>query len=286
LKEYLTHCAAEALRRQRTTRGAKQMEKHGTDRSTEQEDILNLLHLVKTGKLTPEQALGKLKTEPFSDLEYAKVDHHRSLRQGMCETIYGKNKTPEHIAGILSNMRENGVRNVIITRIPQATADFIVDQNIPLEYHPIPQLGIALPGEKRPQVGNIVIVSAGTSDMGVCEEAALTAEVLGNKVTRLYDVGVAGLHRLLARIEVITEARVIIAVAGMEGALPSVIGGIASCPIIAVPTSVGYGANFEGLSALLTMINSCAVGISVVNIDNGFGAGVVASRINQMKGIQ
>jgi len=203
----------------------------------------------------------------------------------MCETIYGKNKTPEQIAGILSDMRKNGARNVIVTRISQTTADFIAEQNIPMDYHVIPQLGIALPGEKRQQVGNIVIVSAGTSDMAVCEEAALTAEILGNKVTRIYDVGVAGLHRLLARLDVIIEARVIIAVAGMEGALPSVVGGIASCPIIAVPTSVGYGANFEGLSALLTMLNSCAVGISVVNIDNGFGAGVVASRINRMKGV-
>ena len=256
------------------------------DKSSEQEDILNLLHLVRTGELTPEQALGKLKTKPFSDLGYAKIDYHRSLRQGMCETIFGINKTPEQIVGILSDMRDNGVRNVIVTRISQATADFIADHNIPMDYHAVPRLGIALPGEKHPQKGNIVIISAGTSDMAVCEEAALTAEVLGNKVIRLYDVGVAGLHRLLARMEVITEARVIIVVAGMEGALPSVVGGIASCPVIAVPTSVGYGANYEGLSALLTMINSCAVGISVVNIDNGFGAGVIASRINQMKGIQ
>ncbi|AIZ56675.1 N5-carboxyaminoimidazole ribonucleotide mutase [Candidatus Methanoplasma termitum] len=255
------------------------------EKSTEQEDILNLLRSVKSGKLTPEQVIEKLRAEPFSDLDYAKVDYHRSLRQGMCETIYGKNKTPEQIAGILSDMRKNGARNVIVTRISQTTADFIAEQNIPMDYHVIPQLGIALPGEKRQQVGNIVIVSAGTSDMAVCEEAALTAEILGNKVTRIYDVGVAGLHRLLARLDVIIEARVIIAVAGMEGALPSVVGGIASCPIIAVPTSVGYGANFEGLSALLTMLNSCAVGISVVNIDNGFGAGVVASRINRMKGV-
>jgi NCAIR mutase (PurE)-related protein len=256
------------------------------DRPTEKEDILNLLKSVKAGELTPEQALEKLKTEPFSDLGYAKIDYHRALRQGMGEAIYGLNKTKEQIAGILSDMRSKGVSNVLVTKIQQETADFLTHQNIPIDYNQISKLGIALPGEKRPQAGNIVIISAGTSDISVCEEAALTAEVLGNKVTRLYDVGVAGIHRLFAHIEVISHARVIIAVAGMEGALPSVIGGVASCPVIAVPTSVGYGANFGGLSALLAMLNSCATGVAVVNIDNGFGAGVMASRINHMEGIQ
>jgi hypothetical protein len=183
-------------------------------------------------------------------------------------------------------MDKNGAHNVLITRIGQETADYLTQRGINHDYHPIPRVSIALPGEKRAPVGNIVIASGGTADIAVCEEAALTAENFGNNVTRLYDVGVAGLHRLLSRLEVISNARVIIAVAGMEGALPSVIGGLASCPVIAVPTSVGYGANFGGLSALLTMLNSCASGVSVVNIDNGFGAGFLASRINKMEGVR
>jgi NCAIR mutase (PurE)-related protein len=251
---------------------------------TAKEDILDLLRRVEAGALSPEQALHKLRTEPFVDLGYAKIDHHRALRQGVGEMIYGGGKTPEQIAGILGDMRENGAHNVLVTRISRQTADFLLDRAVSLIYHPIPQLAIAWPGEGRPQTGNILVAGAGTSDIGVCEEAALTAEVLGNRVTRLYDVGVAGIHRLLARMDALAEARVIVAVAGMEGALASVVGGLVSCPVIAVPTSVGYGANFGGLSALLAMLNSCAAGVSVVNIDNGFGAGVAASRINQMGG--
>ena len=252
---------------------------------TAKDDILKLLHKIKTGELTPEQALGQLRTEPFSDLGYAKVDHHRSLRQGVGEVIYGRGKTPEQVAGILSDMSKNGARNILVTRISQETANFITSKNISLIYHPIPQLGIAIPCTEQQRVGNIIIASGGTSDMAVSEEAALTAETLGNQVTRIYDVGVAGLHRLLSKLEILAEARVIVAIAGMEGALPSVIGGLVSCPVIAVPTSVGYGANFGGLSALLCMLNSCAAGVSVVNIDNGFGAGFLASRINQIKGL-
>jgi len=238
---------------------------------------------VKTGEVSPEQALEKL-PKAFTDLAYAKVDHHRSLRQGTGEVIYGQGKTPEQIAGILSNMKEHGSANVLVTRISQETANFLLDKKIPLDYHPIPKLGIAMTDNSIERTGNIVIAAAGTSDMAVCEEAALTAETLGNNVTRLYDVGVAGLHRLLSNLEILEQARVIVSVAGMEGALASVIGGLVSCPVIAVPTSVGYGANFGGLSALLTMLNSCASGVSVVNIDNGFGAGFLASRINKMKG--
>jgi len=252
---------------------------------TAKDEILKLLYRIKTGELSPEQALGHLRTEPFSDLGYAKVDHHRSLRQGVSEVIYGRGKTPEQVAGILSDMSKNNARNILVTRISQETADFIISKNTPLIYHPIPQLGIAFPCQEQQRAGNIIIASGGTSDMAVCEEAALTAETLGNQVTRLYDVGVAGLHRLLSKLEILAEARVIVAIAGMEGALPSVIGGLVSCPVIAVPTSVGYGANFGGLSALLCMLNSCAAGVSVVNIDNGFGAGFLASRINQMKGL-
>ncbi|MCL2008472.1 MAG: nickel pincer cofactor biosynthesis protein LarB [Treponema sp.] len=254
---------------------------------TEKEDILDLLHRVEKGELSPEQAADMLRTKPFSDLGYAKVDYHRSIRQGIGEVIFGSGKANEHIAGILIDMQKNGSRNVLVTRISREAADHIESMNIPMIYHPIPKLGIALPGEERPKVGSIVIAAAGTADMAVCEEAALlTAENLGNMVTRLYDVGVAGLQRILSKLEVLNSARCVIVVAGMEGALASVVGGLVSCPIIAVPTSIGYGANFGGLSALLTMLNSCAAGVGVVNIDNGFGAAFLASRINQMEGIK
>ena len=252
---------------------------------TTKENILDLLKQVKDGELSPEQALCQLRKEPFADLGYAKVDYHRALRQGVCEVIYGQGKTDEQIVGILSDMNKNNAHNVLVTRISKATADFIASRNISFTYYPIPKLGIAMPGKEQTKAGNIIIAGAGTSDMAVCEEAALTAETLGNKVTRIYDVGVAGLNRLLSHLDILTQARVIVAVAGMEGALPSVIGGLVSCPVIAVPTSVGYGANFNGLAALLGMLNSCASGVSVVNIDNGFGAGFLASRINQMKGL-
>jgi len=248
-------------------------------------DILSLLREVEAGTVTPEKALDRLQTLPFSDLGYAKIDYHRPVRQGSGEAIYGQGKAPEHILGILSDMRSNGSSNVLVTRIEQQTADYLVKNGIPLDYHPIPKLGIAMPKEPK-KVGNIVVAGAGTSDMAVCEEAALTAETLGNNVTRLYDVGVAGIHRLLSNQDILINARVIIAVAGMEGALASVIGGLVSCPVIAVPTSIGYGANFDGLSALLTMINSCSNGVSVVNIDNGFGAGFLASRINRMESVK
>lgn len=247
-------------------------------------DILALLRGVADGSTTPEDAFLKLKEEPFEDLGYAKVDYHRSVRQGAAEVIYGAGKTPEQIAGIASAMGTRGCHNVLITRITQETADQLA-QSLPLEYHPIPRLGIAFPGA-RAQRGNIVVATGGTSDMAVAEEAALTAEVMGNRVSRLYDVGVAGLHRLLSNLDPLMRARCVVAVAGMEGALASVIGGLVDCPVIAVPTSVGYGANFGGLSALLSMLNSCASGCSVVNIDNGFGAGYLASMINQMEGLK
>ena len=249
------------------------------------QEALRILQEIRSGAISPEDALPKLCAEPFSDLGYAKVDHHRSLRQGVCEVIYGAGKAPEQVAGILSNMKEKGTSNILVTRIPQQIADFLAGMSIPMKYHPIPQLGVAFPDEERQRVGNIVIASGGTSDMAICEEAALTAETLGNQVTRVYDVGVAGIHRLVSRLDILSEARVVVTVAGMEGALASVVGGLVSCPVIAVPTSVGYGANFGGLSALLTMLNSCASGVAVVNIDNGFGAGFLASRINQMRGI-
>ena len=251
---------------------------------TNKHDILQLLRSVADGSTKPEQALLQLKEEPFAELGYAKVDLHRSVRQGSAEVIYGAGKTPEQIAGIARTMGERGAHNILITRIGQEAADFVAGQ-VPLEYHPLPRLAVAYPGPHS-SLGNIVVATGGTSDMPVAEEAALTAELMGNRVVRLYDVGVAGLHRLLSNLEPLMQARCVIAVAGMEGALASVVGGLVDCPVIAVPTSVGYGASFGGLSALLSMLNSCASGCSVVNIDNGFGAGFLASRINQMEGLK
>lgn len=247
-------------------------------------DILELLRSVADGRTAPEDALLSLKQSPFEDLGYAKVDFHRSVRQGAAEVIYGAGKTIEQISGIASAMGERGCRNILITRLEPEAAEK-VSQAVPLDYHPVAGIGIAFPGE-RTSLGKIVVATGGTSDMAVAEEAALTAEVLGNRVTRLYDVGVAGLHRLLSNLDVLMSARCVVAVAGMEGALASVIGGLVDCPVVAVPTSVGYGANFGGLSALLAMLNSCASGCSVVNIDNGFGAGYLAGMINQMEGIK
>ena len=245
-------------------------------------DILQLLRSVAEGATAPENALLKLKEAPFEDLGYAKVDFHRSVRQGAAEVIYGAGKTTEQIAGIARTMGERGCRNILVTRIGPEVAEAVA-QSVPLEYHASARLGLAFPGEQKRR-GNIVVATGGTSDIPVAEEAALTAQVLGNRVVRLYDVGVAGLHRTLAHMEELMSASVIVAIAGMEGALASVIGGLADCPVIAVPTSVGYGASFHGLSALLSMLNSCASGVSVVNIDNGFGAGYLASMINHMDG--
>lgn len=247
-------------------------------------DILALLRGVAAGETSPEDALLRLKEEPFVDLGYAKVDLHRSVRQGAAEVIYGAGKTPEQIAGIAARLGERGCRNILVTRIsPEAAEE--VKQSIPLDYHREARLGLAFPGEQK-RLGRIVVATGGTSDIPVAEEAALTAEAMGNRVIRLYDVGVAGLHRLLSSLDTLMSARCVIAVAGMEGALASVVGGLVDCPVIAVPTSVGYGASFGGLSALLSMLNSCASGCSVVNIDNGFGAGYLASRINQMEGLE
>ena len=245
-------------------------------------EIKTLLEAVRDGAVSPEAALLRLRTEPLAELGFAKVDLHRKLRQGTAEVIYGASKTPEQIAAILQAMRDNGQASALVTRLGAEAAE-AVDRQVPVTYHP--QAKLAVMGEMPPPdgLGTIVVATGGTSDIPVAEEAALTAEFLGNRVTRLYDVGVAGLHRLLSHTEELLSASVIIAVAGMEGALASVIGGLADCPVIAVPTSVGYGASFGGISALLAMLNSCASGITVVNIDNGFGAGFAASRINHME---
>ena len=243
---------------------------------------LEILNKIKTGELSPEEALLKLRTEPYEDLGYVKLDHHRELRQGVAEVIYGAGKTAEQITGISSALLTKGQEIILITRISQEIADE-VNKSMPLQYHQMARIGLIGNIPKPDGIGTIVVATGGTSDMPVAEEAALTAEALGNEVVRLYDVGVAGLHRLLSKIDYIMDAQVIVAIAGMEGALPSVIGGLADCPVIAVPTSIGYGANFGGLSALLTMLNSCASGVSVVNIDNGFGGGYIASMINHKK---
>ncbi len=249
----------------------------------EQKELRALLAKVADGSVTVDQAVTEIRLEPFADLGFAKLDMHRGLRQGVAEVIYGAGKTPEQIRDIALAMRERGQKLVLITRMSEEAAA-VCSEALPLDYHKLGKVGLV--GELPEPDGNgpVVVATGGTSDMPVAEEAALTAEALGNRVLRLYDVGVAGLHRLLAHGEDLMKARVIIAIAGMEGALASVIGGLADCPVIAVPTSVGYGASFGGLSALLSMLNSCASGVSVVNIDNGFGAGYLASMINHLEG--
>ena len=247
----------------------------------DQQEIRKLLEQVAQGTRTVDEAVLALKMEPFRELGFAKVDNHRGLRQGAAEVIYGAGKTPAQIRDIAVSMRETGEKAILITRMSQEAAQ-LVGETLPLHYHEIGQVGIVGDMPAPSGKGTIVVATGGTSDMPVAEEAALTAQMLGNSVTRLYDVGVAGLHRTLSHLEDIMSARVIIAIAGMEGALASVIGGLADCPVIAVPTSVGYGAAFGGLAALLSMLNSCASGVSVVNIDNGFGAGYLASMINHL----
>ena len=249
----------------------------------DRQQLLDALNAVRDGDMTPEAALALFARAPYEDIGYARIDHHRGLRNGSGEVIYGAGKTAEQIAGIAERLLAAGGENILITRMDAEKAA-IVGRSAPLFYDATARVGIVNRVEK-PLVGSVVVASGGTSDMPVCEEAALTAETLGSRVTRLYDVGVAGLHRLLSHMEDLQSARCVVAVAGMEGALASVIGGLVDCPVIAVPTSVGYGASFGGLSALLSMLNACASGISVVNIDNGFGAGFLANRINRMKGL-
>lgn len=245
-------------------------------------EIKQVLEQVKDGKISVDDALLKIKKDPFANLGYAKVDLHRKIRQGTAEVIYGEGKTAEQIIGIVNTMTENGQDTVLITRLSEEKAKKVAAV-LPMEYYADSKIGTIGTRPVADGIGKIVVATGGTSDIPVAEEATLTAEFLGNYVTRLYDVGVAGLHRLLSHMDDIMSASVIIAVAGMEGALASVIGGLADCPVIAVPTSVGYGASLNGLSALLSMLNSCSSGVSVVNIDNGFGAGYLASMINHME---
>ena len=249
----------------------------------ESQHILSVLQQVQDGSLDIHTAYRELKISPFEDLGYAKIDHHRKIRQGTPEVIYGAGKTAEQMEGIIRSLLSRCLENILITRLSEDSAAYL-SERFPLTYDKLSHIGIVNRRELLTAAGTCLVSTGGTSDIPVAEEAALTAEVLGNKVERLYDVGVAGIHRLLSHADSISQASAIVAVAGMEGALASVIGGLCDCPVIAVPTSVGYGANFQGLSALLSMLNSCASGVSVVNIDNGFGAGYIASMINHIGG--
>ena len=246
-------------------------------------EVRTILENVREGSMTVDEAVLLLKKEPFEDLGYAKIDSHREIRQGMAEVIYGAGKTAGQITGIVTRMKESGQKTILITRMAADVAEEVKAVH-EMKYDETTKIGII--GELPAKDGNgrILVITGGTSDIPVAEEAAMTAEVYGNEVVRLYDVGVAGLHRLLSHLDEIMSANVVIAIAGMEGALASVVGGLVDCPVIAVPTSVGYGASFGGVSALLAMLNSCAGGVSVVNIDNGFGAGYLASMINHMEG--
>jgi pyridinium-3,5-biscarboxylic acid mononucleotide synthase len=247
-------------------------------------ELLKLLESVKAGKLAPANALERLKHLPFEDLGFAKVDHHRALRQGFAEVIFGKGKTPQQVAEIVKAIlrKKDSRQNILVTRADAKFFAAVKRLNRTAKFHALSgvitiERGTAVTGK-----GTILVVSAGTSDIPVAEEALLTARMMGNRAEHLYDVGVAGIHRLLEHREKLTQARVIICVAGMEGALPSVVGGLVAVPVIAVPTSVGYGASFGGVAALLGMLNSCASNVTVVNIDNGFGAACVASCINRL----
>lgn len=244
------------------------------------EELEKILKAVKNGELEIGEAIDQIKMAPFRDLGFAKIDTQRELRQGIAEVIYGEGKNAKQIEDIVKEMIRNNQKTILITRLSKEKADFI-SKNINLDYREDAQIGVVGEIPEPVKQGTIVIATGGTSDYRVAEEAAVTAEVLGNKVLRLYDVGVAGVHRLFANSQYLINANVVIAIAGMEGALASVVGGMVDCPVIAVPTSVGYGASFGGLAALLSMLNSCASGVSVVNIDNGFGAGYLASMINQ-----
>jgi NCAIR mutase (PurE)-related protein len=255
--------------------------KKDTDFESDFESKLKrLLKDVQDGKVKLDEAFEQLKVLPFSDLQFAKVDHHRTLRKGFPEVIFRPGKTLEQVCQIASELLLKE-QDVMITKADKEV--FLgVKKIAPIARYYKDAKIILVERKARPKVGNVLVIAGGTADLPVAEEAALTCEVMGNKVSRVYDVGVAGIHRLFAYQDVLAKARVIIAVAGMEGALPSIIGGLVSAPIIAVPTSIGYGASFQGLAPLLTMLNTCSPGIAVVNIDNGFGAGYIASLINQM----
>ena len=245
------------------------------------ETLRKLFDQVRRGKLTPDEAVERLRHLPFEDLGFAKVDHHRALRTGMPEVVFGQGKTPAQMAAIFARLAQHG-GNILATRASKEQFAAVRKKTRRAEYRELAHAIVLQRDRTKYGKGTIAIVSAGTSDIPVAEEALVTAELMGNDVQHLYDVGVAGIHRLLAQRTKLMHARVIVVCAGMEGALPSVVGGLVGVPVIAVPTSVGYGAAFNGLAALLGMMNSCASNVSVVNIDNGFGAGYVASLINRL----
>ena len=244
--------------------------------------ILELLEQVRAGALTPEEGLKRMKHLPFEDLGYARVDHHRTLRAGFPEVVFGNGKTPEQIAGIVKSLLKQKT-NILVTRVDEGVWKKVRSVARKAEFQPVARAISVVNDTEIYGDGVIYVICAGTTDIPVAEEAVLTARLMGNEVRATYDVGVAGIHRLLNIREALTEASVVVAVAGMEGALAGVVGGLLSVPVIAVPTSVGYGSNFGGLSALLTMLNSCSSNVVTVNIDNGFGAGYVASLINRKK---
>lgn len=246
------------------------------------EQMTALLEDIQQGRLSVEQGLDRLKKMPFEDLGFVKIDHHRALRSGFPEVVFCQGKTIEQVERIVRAMREHGT-NLLLTRAEPELAERMRAIDPRLVYHEASRT-LVLRQCEAPAVGRVLVISGGTADIPVAEEAAITAEVSGSRVDRLFDVGVAGLHRLAAHIDLLHAARCIIAVAGMEGALPSVAAGMATCPVIAVPTSVGYGSHLGGLAPMLTMLNSCAPAVTVVNIDNGFGAGFVASMINRLPG--
>ena len=242
----------------------------------------DLLERVKTGKTSIHEAIGQLKSLPFEDLGYARIDHHRSLRKGFPEVIWGEGKSPSQIVAIMKQLKRKS-QNILITRLDERKARAIEKVFPKSRYYARAKVLTYLTHPVKSEgKGTILVITAGTTDIPVAEEAFITAQFMGNRVDTLYDVGVAGIHRLLSERERLEAARVLIVVAGMEGALPSVVGGLVDRPVIAVPTSVGYGTSFGGITALLAMLNSCASGVSVVNIDNGFGAGYMASLMNRM----
>jgi pyridinium-3,5-biscarboxylic acid mononucleotide synthase len=247
-------------------------------------DIRELLEAVSAGKLSVNQATAQLKHLPFEDIDFAKVDHHRALRQGYAEVVFGKDKTPAQVAAIVRAMvrHKQARHNILVTRATEKIYSAVKRVSREARFHPLSRVITIERSKEITGKGTILIVSAGTSDIPVAEEALLTARMMGNRAEHLYDVGVAGIHRLLEHRGMLMEARVIVCVAGMEGALPSVVGGLVGVPVIAVPASTGYGASFGGVTALLGMLNSCASNVTVVNIDNGFGAACVASCINRL----
>jgi NCAIR mutase (PurE)-related protein len=247
----------------------------------DQDQLRGLLEAVRRGELEPDAAMERLRHLPFEDLGFAKVDHHRALRHGMPEVVFGQGKTPDQVSAIVSTLAARA-RNVLVTRACPATAERLCKEHSEAEYFSASRAVRLWRDHTVHGKGQIAVVCAGTSDLPVAEEAQITAEVMGNEVVAIHDIGVAGIHRLMHNRERLTAARVVIVCAGMEGALPSVVGGLVFAPVIAVPTSVGYGASFHGLAALLGMLNSCASNVTVVNIDNGFGAGYAASLINRL----